>query len=208
MKKNRRNDIKPDTVYHDLLLNFLLVFMVLFILAILFVKPPVETKKVDAKAEYLITLEWDDNSENDLDIWVRDPVNNIVSFRNKSAWLMFLGIDDLGLTTDFVKLPDGTEKRVPLNKEIVSLRGIVPGKYTVNVMFWSDRDHTGPVSAKVTLIRINPKYEKVLENTIYIPESGRERTAFSFVLTSKSEIISPDTLNVPIAIKNVYSDSP
>ena len=90
MKKNRSNDIKPDTVFHDLLLNFLLVFMVLFILAILFIKPPVETKKVDAKAEYLITLEWDDNSENDLDIWVRDPLNNIVSFRNKSAGLMFL----------------------------------------------------------------------------------------------------------------------
>ena len=74
----------------DFLFILLLAFISMFILALLLINPIPKKSDVVRKAEYIITLEWDDKSLDDVDIWVQDPVNNILSFRNKVAGLMHL----------------------------------------------------------------------------------------------------------------------
>ena len=74
----------------DFLFILLLAFISMFILALLLINPITKKSEIERKAEYIITLEWEDKSHDDIDIWIEDPVGNILSFRNKVAGLMHL----------------------------------------------------------------------------------------------------------------------
>ena len=49
------------------------------------------------KAEYIITVDWDDSLEDDVDLWVRDPNGEIVSYLQKDAGWLHLDRDDRGV---------------------------------------------------------------------------------------------------------------
>ena len=123
----------------DFLFILLLAFISMFILALLLINPVPKKSEIERKAEYIITLEWDDKSHDDIDIWIEDPVNNILSFRNKAAGLMHLDKDDLGQINDVIYLPDGTQQVIELNREVVTFRGWIKGEYVVNVHMYTKR---------------------------------------------------------------------
>jgi hypothetical protein len=137
-----------------------------------------------------------------------DPLGNIVSYRNKSAGLMFLDLDDLGHTTDTVVYPNGTAKVIKMNREIVTLRGTISGQYTVNVFFYGRHGEQTPAKAKVTLTRINPKFEVVLTNEISIEQSGNEKTAFSFTLNEDRDVTDKNELPKPFVVKTYQEVRP
>ena len=73
----------------DLTSNLLAVFMCLFCLAFLLMAKKIEkNKKVEAKAEFLITITWPEESDNDVDTYVEDPVGNLVFFRSREKGLL------------------------------------------------------------------------------------------------------------------------
>ena len=80
-----------------------------------------------------------DGSTDDIDTWVQDPAGNLVWFRAREAGLMHLDRDDRGLTNDVIVV-NGKQVVNPLNQEVVTLRGIAPGEYTVNVHYYDSKD--------------------------------------------------------------------
>ena len=49
----------------------------------------------------------------------------------------------LGYANDIVKNVDGTITKVNINREVVTIRGIIPGEYIINAHYYSARKWTG-----------------------------------------------------------------
>jgi hypothetical protein len=203
---SNRNRFKSTTGLNDLLFNLLIGFVFLFVVAFLLINPP--TKKSDApkKAEYLIVIEWDKDANDDVDLWVKDPTGVIVSFTNKMGGLLNLEKDDLGWQNDKWMQPNGNQVIIPINREVITIRGIVPGEYQVAAHIYSKKvmysidtsngkyikneiNDSGYVTA--TLIRINPYGEVYKTQKIYTLK-GQVLSMFNFILDSNGDVTSLD----------------
>ena len=128
----REAEVDP---FYDMLFNMLIAFVFCFIVALLAMNPKaLKAGDVPAKAEYIITLSWPDMDPNDIDTWVQNPAGDTVWFRAREAGLMHLDRDDRGLSNDTIVV-NGREVINPLNQEVVTLRGVVPGEYFVNAHY-------------------------------------------------------------------------
>jgi uncharacterized protein YfaP (DUF2135 family) len=164
--------------FTDLLFNALLGFTFLFLVAIMFMNPEAKTGIIDPKAEYILTITWEDNSPDDIDVWVEDPEGQVVWFRTPEAGLLHLDRDDRGAVNDTITI-DGEELQNPLNQEVVTLRGVVKGEYVVNLHYYGSE--TGkPVDVNVRLAKVNPKLEIVYYGTVNMEKKNDEKTAVRF----------------------------
>ena len=189
---------QSNLAFVDFLFILLLAFISMFILALILINPVTKKSEVERKAEFLITLEWDKESRDDVDIWVEDPLGKVVSFRNKTIDVMHLDKDDLGQLNDTIRFPDGTTQVIHLNREVVTLRGWVAGEYTINAHMYNKRDRTHPSNAntyghptnvKVEMLRINP-YKILFEEKFTLTHRGEEVTIRRVTLDKKGEIIA------------------
>ena len=181
--KKKRGSTDPFT---DLLFNALLGFTYLFLIAVMFMNPVAETGVIEAKAEYIIALNWPDNDPNDIDIWVEDPVGNIIWFKNREAGLVHLDRDDRGNINDLIKF---NEQQVsnPLNQELVTVRGVVPGEYVVNIHYYETVTNT-PVDVSVKISRVNPTLEVAYYGKMTLEKKGVEKTAVRFHISNQGNI--------------------
>lgn len=166
--------------FTDLLFNTLLAFTILFFIAVMFMNPAAKTGNVELKAEYLITVNWPDNDPNDIDTWVEDPNGSVVWFNNREAGLVHLDRDDRGLINDTLDI-NGRRIQNPLNQEVVTIRGVVPGEYIVNLHYYASDTHQ-PVEISVKLAKVNPTLEVLYYATEVLQHKGEERTALRFNL--------------------------
>ena len=194
MTPGKRSRYLSGLGFTDLLFNTLIGFVFLFVIAFLLIAPPVPTdKKIDPKAEMLIILTWPEGSSKDIDMWVRDPLGQIISFRGRDRGLMHLDRDDLGSSNDTITLTDGREVTSEMNQEIVTIRGFIAGEWTVNIHYYAYRSgnaNTAPLeeitaSITVELIRINPYKQKGLTKFDLI-KPGQEKTAFNFTVIEET----------------------
>ena len=146
MKSKKYNQFDPFT---DLLFNILLGFVFLFFLTILFINPITKLGNVNLKAEYIITVDWKDNLPDDIDLWVRDPNGEIVSYLKKDAGWLHLDRDDQGIINDKIII-NNKEVIYPINREVVTLRGIIPGEYTVNLYLY-EHESGKPIDVKLII---------------------------------------------------------
>lgn len=172
--------------FTDLLFNALLGFVVMFIIAFLLINPVAKTGAVDNKAEFLVTLTWPDGRKEDVDLYVADPEGRLVWFRAREAGLMHLDRDDLGLGNDVMEVA-GKKVVNPVNQEIVSIRGIASGEYTVNLHLYRD-DRGKPVPVKVKVEKLNPRVELVYYGDVVMKRRGEERTAVRFSVSSDGRV--------------------
>ena len=173
--------------FTDLLFNALLGFAVMFVLAFLLINPVAKTGAVDSKAEFLITLSWPDGRREDVDLYVEDPDGHLVWFRTREAGLMHLDRDDLGRSNDVVRSA-GREIVNPLNQEIVSIRGIQPGEYVVNLHLYRAAPEPEPVPAKIKVEKLNPKVEIVFYGEVVLGRPSEERTAVRFSVRTDGSV--------------------
>jgi len=178
--------------FTDLLFNIVVGLAFLFLLAFILMNPIAKDKDIEEKSDFIIILTWDDESGDDIDLWLRDPLGNILSFKNREDALMHLDRDDLGLSNDKVELPDGDYTYVYRNKEVASLRGTHEGEYLVNVHVynkkpWKDSSMR-PSNIRVELIKLNP-YDEVTQAEFIATKRGQEFTAFHFTLDEDGEVI-------------------
>jgi hypothetical protein len=186
------------TGFIDLLCQILLGFTALLVIALLLINPIVEPeKKIDPKSDYLVILTWPNYVASDIDLWVKDPEGNIASFKRKEVGLMNLDRDDLGLSNDTIVTASGETIINPKNQEILSIRGQIPGEWTVNVHFFrrkvrvnprvpgENRDtkiiHTGPIPITIELIQLNP-FKTLITEELDLLTQKEERTAFNFTI--------------------------
>ena len=197
-----------NVAFTDLLFNIVVGLAFLFLLAFILMNPIAKEKDIEEKSDFIIVMTWDDESGDDIDLWVRDPGGHIVSFRNRGIGFMHLDRDDLGLSNDKVQGPDGKIVYVYRNKEVVSLRGYSEGTYLVNAHVynkkpWKDgKQHRSNI--KVELIKLNP-YSEVAQAEFIAVGRGQEFTAFHFTLDADGKVIKLSDEREPmIGAKSVY----
>jgi hypothetical protein len=170
-----------------MLFKALQVIAFLFFLALLAVSPDNKDGKIDSKAEFLITMDWPDNHPDDLDLYVQDPLGNIAWYRHREAGFMVLDRDDRGGANDFIVV-NGKKIPSPIREEIVTVRGVVAGEYTVNVSHFVAT--TGlPVPATVKVQKLNPTAQVIFDDKVVVDHTGDEKTAVRFTLDSEGKII-------------------
>ena len=179
----RRSTSDPFT---DLLFNALLGFTFLFLIAIMFMNPVAKKGIINPKAEYIITIAWPDNSPDDVDTWVEDPNGNLIWFRNPEAGLVHLDRDDRGQINDTITV-NGTEIQNPLNQEVVTIRGVVPGEYVVNVHYYATETEL-PLRVTVKVSKVNPALEIVYYGDTLLEKKGEEKTAVRFVIDKSGAV--------------------
>ena len=164
----------------DLLFNALLGFTFLFLVSVMFMNPQARKGKVDLKAEYIISVTWPDQLADDIDLWVQDPIGETVSYLRKDAGWLHLDRDDRGEINDTI-LVDGEELIYPINQEVVTIRGIIPGEYTVNLYYYTAAQSL-PVEALVKVEKVNPTLKTVFVDKVVMEEQDDEHTVVRFSL--------------------------
>jgi len=185
------------------LFKALQILAFLFFIALLVIAPQEDKGKVDSKAEFIITVDWPDNHPDDVDTFVQDPQGQIVWFRRREADFMLLDRDDRGGINDFVVV-NGEKVPTSMRQEVVTIRGIIAGEYTVNIYHFAAM--TGqPVPVTVMVQKLNPKVTIVAKETLDLTQGGEERTAVRFRLDAKGEVT--ETSRTPRSILQTFQNS-
>jgi len=207
----RRNSLGTFISFTDMAMCLLLLFICLFALTFVFMSKKVEkNKKVDAKAEFILTMEWPDGSDDDVDIYLQDPVGNLSFFRAREVGLMHLDRDDLGSKNDRIQLADGSTYEVKENRETLTIRGIIPGEYVLNAHMYLKKDKENEKTiVTVKMVKVNPTVKIVMIKEVELSKSGDEATAFRFVLDKQGEVTDINFLPKELAVKeHGYSNGP
>ena len=193
MRSRRRTREAEVDPFYDMLFNMLIAFVFCFIIALLAMNPKaLKAGDIPAKAEFIITLSWADFNPNDVDLWVQDPGGNLVWFRAREAGLMHLDRDDRGLANDTIVV-NGKVIVNPLNQEVVTLRGIAVGEYTVNAHYYESKDGK-PVDVSVSIIKVNPRAEVVYYGSLTLARKGDEATLARFAVLPDGSATHINTL--------------
>lgn len=178
---------EPFDPFSVMLFKALQVVAFLFFLALLAISPDSKEGKIDSKAEFLITMDWPDNHPDDLDLFVQDPLGNIAWYRHREAGFLTLDRDDRGGMNDFIVV-NGRKIASPIREEIVTVRGIVRGEYTVNVSHFQAT--TGqPVEVTVKVQKLNPTAQVIFDDKVIVNHTGDEKTAVRFKLDAEGKVI-------------------
>ena len=173
-------------VFTDLLFNALLGFVFMFLIAFMLINPISDTGKVDPKAEVLITVTWPDQHPDDIDLYVEDPNGGVVWYHVKEAGLMHLDRDDRGNYRDTITV-DGQKINNPLNQETVTIRGIIPGEFVINIHHYL-ANGTEDVPVEVKVEKLNPEVTLVFYTTLQLDHKGQELTAARFTMDADGQI--------------------
>ena len=89
---------------------------------------------------------------------------------------------------------DGKVKQVYINREVITVRGIVGGWYTVNAHFYCDYNKVikNPIKTKLSLYKVNP-YSRIYEGEKDLTMRGDEVTFIRFKLDAMGKVIETNT---------------
>ena len=181
---DREEPFDPFTV---MLFKGLQVVAFLFFLALLAMNPEAKEGKVESKAEFIISMSWPDDHPDDIDLYAEDPLGNIVWYHVREGGFMMLDRDDRGSVNNTITV-DGRKITSSFRQEIVSIRGIIPGEYIVNVHYFL-ATKGGPIPVVVKAEKINPTVETVSYDQINLERMGEEKTAVRFKLAANGNVI-------------------
>lgn len=141
----------------------------------------------------IVEARWGDDVNADVDLWVRGPDGQAVGYSNKGGALFNLLRDDLG------RFGDATE----MNYETSVSRGIMPGKYTVNLHLYRNMSKLAKLPVKVVVSskpNADESTRQLLATTTDLLVEGDELTAFNFHLDAQGNVTpgSVDTLQTDI----------
>ena len=96
-------------------------------------------------------------------------------------------------------MPDGTVKVLNINREVVTVRGIVPGVYNVQAHIYSRKglikdEKPGTITVKV--IKVNP-YGEVYQGTKPYSIRGQQITMLNFKLDKDGKFLGFNLEHVP-----------
>lgn len=180
---------------NDLFCNMLLAFVCLFMFALMIIAEKQKAAtKAEAKGEFIVVVTWPAESPDDVDTYVEDPLGNVVGFNRREQGLMHLDRDDLGHKNDEVLTPDG-KVTYNENREVVTIRGFIPGEYVCNVHLYrkEPNEYLKPIVVTVVVDKINP-FSQVAIQTVILRNTGDEQTAFRFIVNQDGTVKSVNRL--------------
>lgn len=205
------NPHSNESIFKDFLFNLLLVFIVLLALLLMLPKEPSKAEQdITTKAEFVIQMEWDSNRNIDVDLWVKDPMGDTIYFSRKKGKNVSLELDDLGDSSDKVFKLDGSSEVIKINEEVVSIRGINPGEYTVNAHIYNKFNDgissLEPLAVRVKVLKLNP-FRKVFEGERIFTDRGEEQTFINFFVNEDGYVMEINEEQKEIThFKSVDSD--
>ena len=198
---------KSTIGFTDLLFNILVGFAFLFIIAFLLIKPEAKKKDFDRRAEYIVVMEWDAGAKDDIDLYVEDPLGGLASFRHPNVNFMHLDKDDLGSRNDTTVMADGSTTTIRINREVMTIRGIIPGEWIINAHYYSAYEYASAngdsviiskskkdysITVRVELHRVNP-YQILWVGDKKFTTKGQEETFLRWRIDKMGGIIPPFT---------------
>ena len=181
----------PGLAFVDFLANLLLVFTVLFIISFVLIRPKNAPPALRTPGIYAVVITWPGTVNDDVDLYVRDPQQNVVYFANPTAGLLHLEHDDLGKPS--AKTSTGRVVRPPQNIERCVLRGVESGEFVANVQLYRD-GAPGPVHVHVALWKLIGSDHPVATSSVVLRHEGDERTAFRFTVTAAGGVTNINRL--------------
>jgi len=180
----------------DILLNLTLIFAALFILAYMLINPITKKSDIERKAEFLVVLTWPDDNIDDIDLWVKDPLENRIGFRTPEIGVVHLERDDLGIVNDHIQI-NGESVVIQNNTETIAIRGIIPGAFYISVHYYDKKDNSNlnPVPITVEFIKVNP-YKLVYKITKEISIEGEAINFPSVTIDSDGHIVSIEDTSI------------
>ena len=193
MRRRRPGKEAEVDPFYDMLFNMLSAFVFCFIVALLAMNPKaLKAGDIPSKAEYIVNVSWPDRDPNDIDTWAQDPAGNLVWFRQREAGLMYLDRDDRGDATDSMVV-NGKRIASPFRQEVLAIRGIEPGEFTINVQYYESRN-SQPVPVTVSVIKVNPRADVVYYGQLTLARKGDEATAVRFTILPDGSVANVNTL--------------
>jgi len=188
---------KVDLAFLDMLFNMMLVFAMLFMLSFILIKENDSKPAPERKAEFIIEMSWPDEAFDDIDLHILMPNGKQVNFRNRDVEYILLDRDDRGAHGDMIFNGEGQMEVIKTNREVASIRAIVPGKYVVNIHAYRFYNHlvelksdvSPPYPVKIVLTKINPTISEVTKVEKIIETPGQQVTAFSFEVTEDGTVV-------------------
>ena len=182
--------------FTDILFNVLLGFTMMVFVAFALIRPDAKSGIIDTNAEFIITTTWPDDNDDDIDTYVQDPTGNVVWYHSMQKGFVTLDRDDRGNYLDEVTV-NGVTHHIALNQETVTIRGILPGDYAINVYHFTNPSAAAvPVTVKVE--KINPKLSVVYYDTLVLDHKGDEKTVVRFSLDKDGTVSGINT--VPVSL--------
>lgn len=171
------------TAYVDLLSCLLVFFIIAFAVVSLKMKENENDANMKSRAEFVITIDWEDNSDSDIDLFMAKDGKDIVYFGNKNVPEVFtLERDDLG-----------TEDAQPIRREIVTIRNKQAGEYYISLVYWTKRTKFDGANVKVNVVKLNP-FQEVHSQTYELTEQSAETFVVSFKVDSNGNVVEVNTV--------------
>lgn len=198
MKRSKAHSrFKSDLAFLDMLFNMTLAFAFLFLIAFLLINPPAPTDPgVKLKAEYVITMSWPDEVMDDIDLWLMAPDGEKIMYKHRDGKFITLDRDDRGGPGDIITDDRAQTTWIKSNREMMTIRAVVPGRYVVACHVFSIRDNYGGVSTdkilpypvKLEMIRLNPRLTEVGKSEVTVTAHGEERVFFAFIVHADGNV--------------------
>jgi hypothetical protein len=171
--------------YIDFLWALCGVFLLLFLIS------DVQVEKAKGNiidpAQFLVEMTWTDDSPNDIDLWMSNPNNDIVYYHTREIGGMTLDTDNLGRNNTFTD-PAGNLIVNHTRREVASIRAVMAGTYTVNVMLF-DKVTKGSETVKIRVFKLNP-YKDIIEKVVVLETVKQESTILQFDVDKDGNFIS------------------
>ena len=202
MFRKKPRGYHSNTAFLDILFNTLVGFVLLFIIAFLLISPVKKKKEIEQKAEYVITVTWPGEFGDDVDSWLEDPTGKIMYFRKKEVGLMHMDRDDLGKLNDQQYVPGIGMVNYPYNREITTIRGIMPGEYVFNIHLYRKEHKSKSIPVTVILEKLNPQVKLLYSKVVTLSNYWEEKTIIRFVLDVDGEVTESFFIYKPL-VENI-----
>lgn len=177
------NDEGGGTVFRDVIMLALMGFVVIVILLLPHINPSKQKENVDINppGNVIVEIQWPDDLDTDVDLWVQGPGDVPVGYSNKGGRLFNLLRDDLGKSSD----------ATTINYENSFSRGIVEGEYTINLHLYRNISGVLPITVIVVVsVKENPDAgaKQILTRKVDLLSVGQEVTVFRFELNKHGKL--------------------
>lgn len=189
-----------NTSLFDLIFNIALGFVAMFVVSVLSMQIQQQTSDIKTQAEFVVILTWQEKADLDVDLWIRDPQENIMFFRATEVGIMHLDRDDLGNTND-TYVRDGITQISATNQEIATIRGFLPGEWIINVhLYRVGKGVTDPVAhCNVIITKLNPVANVVINQKFDLQNYWDEKTIARIIMDSTGDILNIEE-NLPVSL--------
>ncbi len=192
-----------DTPLLDLIFCLLMFFVLMWVVQLS--KQQDDTIKdanVLMHAAFMIHVTWPLELNDDVDIFLEDPLGNLIYYKQKKSGLMHVDRDDLGHSSGTEVITDEGELiSLDSHSEIITISKAIDGLYIFNLFMYSKRAEE-PTEVTVQMIQLSP-HKIVMQRVITLTHHAQEVNVAGFEVLDGRVIEITEETKVFVAQREV-----